>query len=303
MANDLVTVADHLADALDLAPYELDQIRDAAPLMGVLPVQQSSDGTLHKYSQNKTRPAVGFRAENSGRDFDHSTQEIITVGLEILDFSWACDKAVADAWRQGGASAYIAREGLQHLKAAMFVLEQQYIYGTQANGFSGLIEQTSLDGLSDAMVFDGGGSNADEQTSVYFLRVMESECSMVMKGEGVELGDTIMMNMTDNDGKNFPAYYTPACTWVAGQYGAELSAARLCNVESLTDNKIFEVLAAFPAGAGPNLIVMNKTAQESLRASRTATNQSGAPAPMVDSVAGIRILTTDAVLNTEAVVA
>ena len=312
MANDLPTIADFVSDALDLAPYELSEIRDAAPLMAALPAQASSDGTTHKYSVDTARPVVGFRAENAGRDFDHSTQAITTVTLKILDFSWAVDKAVADAWRQGGSSAYIAREGLQHIKAAMYKLEQQYIYGSSAlgdsDGFTGLVNSGNLDAIADDMVVSAGGTTADEQTSVYFLRVSDRECSMVMRGDGVVLGDTVVQNMLDGSSKNFPSYYTPATTWVAGQIGSKYSAARLCNLHasdsgaSLTDADIYSVLAKFPAGLGPNLIVMNKDAQEQLRASRTATNNTGAPAPIPDSTAGIAILTTDAVLNTEPVV-
>ena len=195
----------------------------------------------------------------------------------------------------------------------MFKLEKQYIYGSTAlgdsDGFTGLVNSGHLDKLNDAMVETAGGSTADINTSVYFLRVSDRECSMVMRGDGVVLGDTVVQNMLDGSSKNFPSYYTPATTWVAGQIGSMYSAGRLCNINgtdagaSLTDSDMYAVLANFPAGLGPNLIVMNKDAQEMLRASRTATNQTGAPAPIPDSVAGIPILTTDAVLNTEPIVA
>ena len=89
--------------------------------------------------------------------------------------------------------------------------------------------------------------------------------------------------------------------WYGGKADYDFGEASAGN--SLTDDKIYEVLAAFPAGQAPNMIVMHKEVQEQLRASRTATNQTGAPAPMVDSVAGIRILTTDAIKLDEAVVA
>ena len=307
MANDFVAVADMLADALDLAPYELSEIRDAAPLMAALPAQPSSNGDTHKYSVQTQRPVVGFRAENAGRDFDHSIHRIDTVTLKILDFSWMADKAVADRWRNGGASAFIAREGLQHLKAAMFQLESQFIYGTSnaAAGFNGLTDSANLDALADEMVVDGGGSGVNLQTSVYLMRVNPQECSMVMHGDGVMLGDTIVQNFVDGSGLNLPAYYTPACTWCAAQLGAKYSVARIANIEpgttELTDDKIAAALALFPAGMGPNLIVMNRGAQESLRGSRTATNQTGAPAPLPMDAFGVKIITTDALLQTEAV--
>lgn len=305
MANDFLTLADMLADAFDLSGNELSEIRDAAPVLSRLPVIPSSNGDTHKYTVNTQRPVVGFRAENAGRDFDHSVHRIDTVTLKILDFSWMVDKAVADRWRQGGAAALIAREGMQHMAAAMFKAERQFFDGTGADaaGFSGLADSSYLDATADDMVIDGGGTVSNDAYSCYLLRVSPSECAMVAQGDGIELGDTMVQNFVDGSNLNLPVYYTPACTWVAAQLGAKYSAARICNLTTaagLTDAKIYSALELFPAGAGPNLIVTTKKGQEALRASRTATNATGAPAPLVDSVAGIPLITTDGLTNTEA---
>jgi hypothetical protein len=45
---------------------------------------------------------------------------------------------------------------------------------------------------------------------------------------------------------------------------------------------------------------MTKRSQEQLRASRTATNATGAPAPIPTDAFGIPIGVTDGILNTEA---
>ena len=310
MANDFVTIADQLADALDLAPFELEEVRDAAPLMSALPSIESSNGDTHKYAVNTQRPVVGFRAENAGRDFDHSIHRIDTVTLKIMDFSWMADLAVARRWRQGGASAFIAREGMQHLKAAMYKMEQQFINGTGADaaGFNGLADSAYLDALSDEMTVNAAGSSVGTASSCYLLRVNPSEVCNVHHGEGVMLGETVVQNFVDGSGGNLPVYYTPASVWVAGQLGAKYSAARIVNLtddsgKGLTDDLIYEALEKFPAGMGPNLIVTNKRCQEQLRKSRTATNVTGAPAPMVDSVAGVRMITTDAISSVEALIA
>lgn len=309
MANDFVTLADMLADALDLAPFELTEIRDAAPTVARLPVVTSSNGDTHKYAVHTQNPVVGFRAENAGRDFDHSIHRIDTVTLKILDFSWMADKAVADRWRQGGSSAYVAMEGMMHIKSALFHLEKQFFYGTtspgDSAGFSGLLNSTYLDALADDMVINAGGTTATTASSCYLLRVSPSECATVMHGDGVQLGDTIVQNFVDGTGKNLPVYYTPASTWVAAQLGAKYSAARICNLtedsgKGLTDALIYAALKEFPAGLGPNLIVTNQRSLEQLRVSRTATNATGAPAPRPTDVAGIPIVTTDALTETEA---
>ena len=307
MANDFMSISDQLADALDLSGAELSELREASPLVDRLPAISSSNGDTHKYTVNTQSPVVGFRSENAGRDFDHSIHRVDTVTLKILDYSFMVDKAVADRWRQGGASALIAREGMMHLKSAMFKLENQYINGTvdgDADGFAGLKDSSFLNAVANEMVFDNGGSIVDGQSSVYLLRVNPSECGLVYQGEGLEWGETIVQNFVDGSGKNLPAFYTPACLWAACQIGAKYSAARIANVDSvatLTDDAIYQALAAFPAGFAPNLIVMNKTVQEQLRSSRTATNETGRPAPIVDSVAGIPVLTSDAVGSADAV--
>ena len=309
MANDFLAIADLLADALDLSGAELSEIREASPVLDRLPAISSSNGDTHKYTVNTQHPVVGFRAENSGRDFDHSIHRIDTVTLKILDYSFMVDKAVADRWRQGGAEALIAREGMMHLKSAMYQLENQFINGTvsgNAAGFAGLKDSSFLDAVADEMVIDKGGVAVGAQSSVWLMRVNPSECGMVIQGDGLEWGDTIVQNFVDGSSQNLPAYYTPACMWSGCQAGSKYSVARIANVDAtatLNDDDIYGALKLFPAGFMPNMIVMNQTVLEQLRASRTATNVTGAPAPLPTEVAGIPIVTSDAVKQTDAVLA
>ena len=310
MADNLPTVADLVADAYDLSGQEISDLKNAAPLMSTLSAMPSSNGTEHKYSKYTTEPVVGFRTENDGRDFDHSVDEIVTVSLNILDWSWATDKAVADAWRQGGAPAYVAREGARHTQAAMFKAEVQTINGTiggDAAGFAGWANNDAVNATSDEMVVNAGGTTADTQTSVYLI--VRNEVFPVMRpNDGFMLGETVTQNFTGASG-NYPAYYTPACTWMATQIGGIYSMARIVNVHptdtdaALTDDMIYTAISRFPAGISPNLIVMNRQAQEQLRQSRLAYNPAGSPVMTPDSSGGVPILVTDAISNTEAVIA
>ncbi len=306
MANDFLTVADMLADAYDLSGLETSEVRAAAPVVASLPVISSSNGTVHKQSVMTQLPVVGFRNENAGRDFDHSVDRVDTVDLKILDWSWACDKAVAESSRlAGGKDEYIRREGMRHVMSAMFKLEMQWINGTvgaDATGFNGLADSSNLGSLSDDMVVDAGGSAAGTGSSVYLIRRNSAECGFVAKNGQVSLGDTIIQNFTDATGKNYPAYYTNGCGWFAGFFGSLYSIVRIANLDAsngLTDDLIFEALERFPAGHAPDLMIANRRSQYQLRASRTATNATGAPAPLATSAAGIPMITSDAVLNTE----
>ncbi len=308
MANDFLTVADMVSDAYDLSGRETSEVRAAAPVIAALPAIPASNGIVHKQSVMTQLPVTGFRTENAGRDFDHSVDRIDTVDLKILDWSWAVDKAVADSSRlSGGREQYIAREGMRHVQSAMFNLENQWINGTgfNADGFSGLANSSNLGSISDEMVVDAGGSAAGATTSVYMLRRNSAECGLVYKGDsGVQLGETVVQNFIDGSGKNYPAYYTPACGWFAGFFGSLFSVVRIVNLDAtngLTDDLIYEALERFPAGHSPDLCIMNRKSQFALRSSRTATNATGAPAPLVADAAGVPVITTDAILNTEAV--
>ena len=174
MANDYFTVSEFVADALDVAKTRTSDLLLAAPTVARMPrIAPADGGTTHKYNKYTGSPVVGFRSENDGRENDNSEDTVASVSLKIVDFSFAVDMAVADAWRDGGAEALIAREGARHLQAALAKLEKQVFYGTgtggDASGFSGFMNSTYLDALADQMVIDAGGTTAATASSVYAI--------------------------------------------------------------------------------------------------------------------------------------
>lgn len=308
MADDPFVLADFVGDALDLSPAQVTDLSLAAPFLMALPMTPSSNGTAHKYVKETGAPVVGFRDVNAGREFDSSVDTVVTVNLKILDFSWLVDYALAKAWRKGGAQALIAREGLRHLKAAFYEFEKQIIYGTgnAAGGFAGLIDNAQLDALADAMVVNAGGTTASTASSCFLIRAGEDAMSAVMIEDApIELGETVVIDAVDGTGKHFPAYYTPASTWCGMQIGGAFDVARIANLtadngKGLTDALIYEALSKFPGGRVPTHIVCNRRSLEQLRKSRTATNATGAPAPVPREVEGIPIIVTEAISTTEA---
>lgn len=298
---ELVTLNDR-----NLVDAGISDLFDDAPLFGNLAAVTSSNGTEHRYLKQTGAPTVGFRAVNAGTDNSKSADTLVTVTLKILAASFAVDKALADSYTKGGSTAFVQREARRHLRAAMFMAEKQFVNGTgnDADGFAGL--KTSLTTLN-TNAFSAGGDTADATTSVYFLRTSEDEAAVVTGNDGrIEIGETIVQRLTDGDGKAYPAYYTPMEGYLGLIFGTANSCFRLCNLDfdhGLTDDLAYSVLKRFPAGRQPNLIVMNRGQLEALRASRTATNTTGAPAPRPTDIEGIRIVVTDAILDTEAVVA
>ena len=301
---DLIKINDRNASEVD----GISDILDDAPLMGRLAAAVASNGTQHKYLKQSGAPTVGFRAVNAGRANSVSADTLVTVDLKLMDASFAVDMALADSYK-AGTEAYIAREARRHLRAAMFAVEQQIINGTgiDADGFTGLAEALTLDGLADTMVVGASGTTAGTGSSVYLLRTSDlgTDFQAVAGNDGeLEIGDSVVQCLTDADGKHYTGYWTPIQGYFGVQIGSAYSVGRICNLtedsgKGLTDVLIYEALSRFPASRQPNLIVMNRRSQKQLRASRTATNATGAPAPLPKDVEGIEIIVTDAITSTE----
>jgi hypothetical protein len=89
--------------------------------------------------------------------------------------------------------------------------------------------------------------------------------------------------------------------------GGKYSIGRIANLNGptdsnpLTDDLISELLAEFPAGMGPSFMVCNRYSLRDLQQSRTATNGTGAPAPFPGDAFGVPIITSDGIVQTEAV--
>lgn len=319
MADSFLTLSDliKINDA-NLADLQITDLLDDAPFLAALAAMPSSNGTEHKYVKETGAPVVGFRAVNAGRENSKSADTLVTITLQILAASFDCDKSLADAYRKG-ADAYVAREGKRHLKAAFAGAEKQILYGVgnDASGFVGLADNTAFDGLADAMVVSAGGTTAATGSSVWLVRTNPEGNDVTVIGAGttgagdsidLQMGETIVIQKDDGTGKKYPAYYTPTEGWLGLQIGSAKSLARICNLtadanKGLTDALIYQALALFPASRQPNLIVMNRRSLEQLRKSRTATNATGAPAPRPTEVDGIRIVSTDQITSTEALLA
>lgn len=313
MAYDPLVMADLVADALDLSNAEVTDLVQAVPFLNLLPMETSSNGETHKYSKETGAPVVGFRAPNVGRDLDSSIDTVVTVTLKILDFSWDVDKAIADIWRKGGKAALIAREGLRHIKSAMVAFEKQVIYGAtalgDAGGFTGMVQAAPVDALADALTIDAAGTTADTASSCWAVRIGPNDLTGVVNGDGaISLGETTVIQKTSSAALVYPAYYTPGCTWLGMQVGSIYSMGRIVNLtadsgKGLTDALIGSLLAEFPVGKFPTHLLMNRRSQAQLRASRTATNPTGLPAPFPEEAFGVPIVVVESIVNTEPLVA
>jgi hypothetical protein len=247
-----------------------------------------------------------FRDANEGVAASKGTYENRLVEAYIFNRRWECDKAVADAY-EDGAAAYIAIEGGAQVEAGMQDLATQFYYGSaqggQAKGFPGLL--AAYDATN--MVVDAGGTTAGTGSSVWAVRFGPKHVTWVWGLNGqLALSDVREESVLDAGGTNrFTAYVQEILARPGLQVGSIYSVGRIKKLtadsgKGLTDDLLASLLGKFPVGNRPDVFLMSRRSLMQLQNSRTATNATGAPAPIPTEAFGVPIAPTDAILDTEA---
>lgn len=254
-------------------------------------------GQQYKTLVRTSLPTAGFRDLNEGVTASKSTTENRLVETFVLNPRWECDKAAADQ-SEDGPEAFIAEEASAIMQAAMQALGIQFFYGRNtghAKGHPGLI-----DAVQAAYTIDRAGVG-NACGSVYAVKFGPKDVTWVYGQNGqMDLPDPRIESLTDANGKKFTGYVQELLAYVGVQVGSLFSVGRIKNVTEaapLTDNHIYKLLAAMKVR--PDVLFMNKTLQEQLRSSRTATNATGTPAPRPTEVDGIPIAPTESLTFTE----
>ena len=305
MANAWRSTADVVTMNTDLG-FIISDVLDGAPLVAMMAARTAQKNTI-TYSKRTVNPVTAFRAENNGLENTDSTTVAITATLKILDASFSVDVAVADA-REDGYLSEIFDEGQAHLRQAFAEIESQIFYSTgtggQAAGFVGLNTQTNLDNIADAQTVNAGGTTATTASSVYAMRFGERDVELVWGQRGqLAMGDLSIVPIAGATG-TFPGYYTPITGLVGLKIGGVSSGVRIGNVtadstKTLTDDLLADAITAMDGGM-PHAFVMGKRSLGQLRASRTATNPTGAPAPFPTEAHGVPIVVSPQIIETEA---
>lgn len=305
MANAWRSTADVVSMNSDLG-FIISDVLDGAPLVAMMAARTAQKNTI-TYSKRTVNPVTAFRAENNGLENTDSTTVAITATLKILDASFSVDVAVADA-REDGYLSEIFDEGQAHLRQAFAEIESQIFYSTgtggQAAGFVGLNTQTNLDNIADAQTVNAGGTTATTASSVYAMRFGERDVELVWGQRGqLAMGDLSIVPIAGATG-TFPGYYTPITGLVGLKIGGVSSVVRIVNVtadstKTLTDDLLADAITAMDGGM-PHAFVMGKRSLGQLRASRTATNPTGAPANFPSEAHGVPIIVSPQIIETEA---
>ena len=292
------------ANGADAAVGLIDEAAKATPEITMIPAR-SIKGINFKTLVRTAYPRGGFRSANEGTDAVKSTWINRLFETFILNPRWEIDKAVADAY-EDGAEAWIALEADGVLRGAFLDLANQFYYGQaspgSAKGFPGLVQ------VYDAtnMVVDAGGTTATTGSSVWAVKFGPKDVQLVVGNDGeLSMSDVRIETILDAESKKLTGYVQELQSWIGLQVASVNSVGRIKKLtadtgKGLTDDLVADLLDKFPVGTTPDVLFLSRRSRAQLRKSRTATNATGAPAPIPMDSHGIPIAVTDAILNTEA---
>lgn len=255
-------------------------------------------------------PTVAFRATTEERTWQAATLGTKRITCKYLDASWMLQCAIAEQSDWGKETA-IAIQQQAHFRAALQKIAEQTWYGTGANGDKGFNGLKSIIAAVDnantddgTMAISAGGANGSNGSSVFAVRTGIDSIQYAWGSEGQLTEGDIQKQIVGNATKGAWYYVQELGGWVGLQVTSRNAAAMINNLtpaKGLTDDLLYQLLGKFPAGEGPDAIFLSRRSLEQLRKSRTATNATGAPAPIPTEIEGVPLIATDAISNTETI--
>jgi hypothetical protein len=264
-------------------------------------------------------PKVGFRTPGDFAAHESPILKMRTTALKFPDASWEMDTALAEQTDWGKEEA-LAIQALTHLRSAFATLAQQIWYGVknEADGFRGLYEligvaagdeRSNQDLHIDVKTLSGADTSAAANTGLSSVFAVSTGIDSIQLAWGSEgrftEGDIEKVRMHNpSNPKNSGAWYygQELSGWVGLQVTSAHAFGRIHNlskVNPLNDEMLYELISRFPGGREPQAFFMTRRSLEQLRKSRVAFHPTGAPVELMDSVAGIPIIVTDAIVNNE----
>lgn len=282
----------------------IEDVVTSAPEFEVMPVV-TRPGTSYKLTRRTALPPAGFRSVNQGTAAGKSQYVQETKSMYFLDAQLEVDEAIVKG-DDRAIGDILADEASGGLESSIIAIGSQVYYGVAAGakGFVGLDQQLSVD-----TVYAGGTSNT---TSAYLVDLSTRGVHMVVGRDGaIEMPDWRMQTVKDGAGNPYTAYVSNISAYLGLNVGSEHAVYRVRGINAtnkLTDALGHAALKNVPLRRrGGNLRwMMNKTAAYTLQLSRSSVGQvasgaSGAPAfaPMPTELAGIPIIMTDSIADTE----
>jgi hypothetical protein len=293
----------------NLTDWEYSELVQPTQLFQAMPWFPASNGTQHKWTVETTAPTAAFRTLNNGVSNTAGEEKTVTADLKYLDGSFYRDVMLGKGYKKG-RGAYLNKETMKSLRASLVKAEYSLIRGTSydSDGPDGLVD---LVNLYNGLTVDAGGTGG---SSVYMGIFGEDEVCGILGNDGeFDVSDPIVQRITDESGKGFSADYVDMSGYMCLQVGGKYSLGRIYNLDgttshTLTDAMLRNLYFKFPTDVQSriNFILMAGEQLNELVGNRTATNPTGAPAPVPQfwEIAGrqIPIIVSDAVQTDESVV-
>jgi len=288
-----------------------------APELKLFPARTISGTSYHTLLRTGL-PSVAFTGVNEGVDASKSTYENKLVECFVIRSLIEVDKALVNA--DNPLPSLLTDEASGVTEAVLRKIGRQIYYGKGAlgdsKGFPGL-----QDMVANAMLTNATGTTADSASSVYLIKFGIKDVQMVFGNNTVlTLPPFRDETILDKNGKKLDGKVSHLTGWAGMQFVNPNSVGRICNLtaengKGLTDTLLAKALAKFPSGYRPDVILAPRRCVEQLEAARSAVaslqisgkKESGNGHEIYAGEAthfrGIPIVSTDSILDTEAIVA
>jgi hypothetical protein len=157
------------------------------------------------------------------------------------------------------------------------------------------------------MVVSASAGTTALNTSVYGVILNSKNVTLVGgNNKTFEATDWMKQQVDVSTGVSQTAWTKGISGYIGCQWVNKYALGRIYNLTSttgLTDTLLYQLEAKLPAGLRFDAFFLHKDQLEKLRTSRTATNPTGAPAPLpTASGGGTPLIVTDSIVTTEATV-
>lgn len=304
MPNEFLTLLDLAARNQDSGIVPLIE-KDIviAPEVGKFPAMMI-DGVSYDCVVRESLPTSSYVKPGNGIDTSRSRYSKKTVELKYRDGQMQVYESHYLADKRGG-EVLLADEMDGMIKAALRALGRQLIYGSKTggntNGFPGAVEV-----VDNQLVVDAGGTTDDVASSVYAFKLGEDMCKII--GGNNRLlspgGEWVKQQVLGADSKPTMAYVNNLSGWEGMQWVNPYCVGRIKKIttdsgKTMKDDWGYDLLEKFAAvlGEAPDFFLMTPRSAGQLRKSRITANVATPEWPT--EIAGIPILQTNSILNTE----
>jgi hypothetical protein len=289
----------------------IEEVNTVAPELESL-MGRPIDGVTYKTKKRVALPASPvFRNANEGTDIVSSTYDQGIGQCFFLDAQMRCDEMViSSGFSEGNSqSEVLSDEAIGVVRQKFIHVGDQFYRGTTADakGFAGL---QSLYDATNCEVSAAGSSGAASSAWLVW-NDLQGVHWVWGQQKGLMMGEWVRMQVQDASAKSYHAYVNNLSGWIGLFFGHTKSIVRvklITAAKPLTDALGAQALAKLPIfmrrSSGLKWF-MNSAALLSLQTSRstvyTAKTDSGILqfAPIPDTLAGIPIVLTDSLPNTE----